>query len=180
MRYHALACDYDGTLAQDGRIAPATLAKLEQLLSTGRKLILVTGRELDDLLHVLKEIKLFHRVVAENGAVLYDPATSGEKLLAPPLPANFTQALGEQEVPQLGVGRVIVSAPREEEAAISAIIREQGLELQLIANKDRLMVLPAGINKATGLVPPLDSLELTSHEVVAVGDAENDHAAFGP
>ena len=106
MRYHALACDYDGTLAQEGRIAPATIAELQKLLSTGRKLILVTGRELDDLLKVLKEIKLFHCVVAENGAVLYDPATSQEKLLAPPLPANFTRALHERNVQQLGIGRV--------------------------------------------------------------------------
>jgi hypothetical protein len=178
MRYHALACDYDGTLAQDGKIAPATLAQLEKLLSTGRKLILVTGRELDDLLQILNEIKLFHCIVAENGAVLYDPATGQEKLLAPPLPANFTQALGERNVQQLGFGRAIVSAPCAEEAAISAIIREQGLELQLIANRDRLMVLPAGVNKATGLAAALDSLGLSAHEVVAIGDAENDHALF--
>ncbi len=176
MRYHALACDYDGTLAHEGRIAPATIAGLEKLLSTGRKLILVTGRELDDLLQVSKEIKLFHCVVAENGAVLYDPAKGQEKLLAPPLPADFTQALGGRDIQQLGKGRVIVSAPREEEAVISAVIREQGLELQMIANKDRLMVLPAGINKATGLAAALDSLDLSSHEVVAIGDAENDHA----
>ena len=176
MRYHALACDYDGTLAQEGRLAPATIDALHKLLSTGRKLILVTGRELDDLLQVLNEIKLFHCVVAENGAVLYDPATGQEKLLVPPLPANFTQALGERDVPQLGIGRVIVSTPREEEAAISAVIRALGLELQLIANKDRLMVLPAGINKATGLTAALESLGLSAHEVAAVGDAENDHA----
>lgn len=112
MRYHALACDYDGTLAHEGRIAPATIAGLEKLLSTGRKLILVTGRELDDLLQVSKEIKLFHCVVAENGAVLYDPAKGQEKLLAPPLPADFTQALGGRDIQQLGKGRVIVSAPR--------------------------------------------------------------------
>lgn len=38
------------------------------------------------------------------------------------------------------------------------------------------MVLPSGINKATGLSAALTRLELSPHNVVAVGDAENDHA----
>ena len=38
MRYHALACDYDGTLAHNGHVAGDTLALLEKLLATGRKL----------------------------------------------------------------------------------------------------------------------------------------------
>ena len=50
MRYHALACDFDGTLARNGRVDGHTLAALERLLATGRKLILVTGRELHELL----------------------------------------------------------------------------------------------------------------------------------
>src|SRR3569832_892404 len=40
------------------------------------------------------------------------------------------------------------------------------------------MVLPSGINKATGLLAALNELGLSSHNVVAVGDAENDHALF--
>jgi hypothetical protein len=38
------------------------------------------------------------------------------------------------------------------------------------------MVLPPGINKATGLLAALRELDLSPHNVVAVGDAENDHA----
>ncbi len=49
MRYLALACDYDGTLAQHGRVDDATVAGLERVLATGRKLVMVTGRELDEL-----------------------------------------------------------------------------------------------------------------------------------
>jgi hypothetical protein len=49
MRYLALCCDYDGTLARDGRVDRQTLAGLEKLLASGRRLVLVTGRELPDL-----------------------------------------------------------------------------------------------------------------------------------
>jgi hypothetical protein len=38
------------------------------------------------------------------------------------------------------------------------------------------MVLPAGVTKASGLGAALDALGLSPHNVVAVGDAENDHA----
>ena len=43
MRFRAIASDYDGTLARDGRVDRDTLAGLEQARESGRKLILVTG-----------------------------------------------------------------------------------------------------------------------------------------
>jgi HAD superfamily hydrolase (TIGR01484 family) len=49
MRYLALATDYDGTLAHDGVVDDATIRALERLVHSGRKLILVTGRELPGL-----------------------------------------------------------------------------------------------------------------------------------
>ena len=55
-------------------------------------------------------------------------------------------------------------------------IRDLGLELQVIFNKGAVMVLPSGVNKATGLDAALDELGLSPHNVVGVGDAENDHA----
>src|SRR5438270_10044233 len=81
MRYLALATDYDGTLAHHGRVAESTLAALQRLLASGRRLILVTGRELDDLRTVFDHWQLFEWVVAENGALLYHPASKREKLL---------------------------------------------------------------------------------------------------
>jgi HAD superfamily hydrolase (TIGR01484 family) len=176
MRYHALACDYDGTLAHEGTVPQETLARLERLLATGRKLILVTGRELDDLLGVFPEIEMFHRVVAENGALLYNPAKREEKPLAEAIPESFSQALRARGVEQFSRGRVILSTQRPKELAVLAAIRDQGLELQTIFNRDAVMIVPAGVNKATGLSAALEALGLSAHEVVGIGDAENDHA----
>ena len=53
MRYLVLACDYDGTLASDGVVSEETLAALQRLRDSGRKLILVTGRELENLVRDL-------------------------------------------------------------------------------------------------------------------------------
>ena len=80
MRYLALACDYDGTIAHDGRVAETTIDAFVRLRNSGRKLILVTGRELDDLVSIFSRLDLFDRVVAENGALIYTPSTKEEKL----------------------------------------------------------------------------------------------------
>ena len=82
----ATALGYDGTLAADGYVAAETVAALERFRRSGRQLILVTGRELPELLQVFPDVHHFDRVVAENGALLYHPATRAEKVLASPPP----------------------------------------------------------------------------------------------
>jgi HAD superfamily hydrolase (TIGR01484 family) len=176
MRYLALACDYDGTLARHGRVDHTTVKALERLLASGRKLLLVTGRELNELLSIFPYADLFEWVVAENGALLYRPATRQEKLLAQAPPAAFIDALRERGVAPFSVGRAIVATWHPHETTLLEAIRDLGLELQVIFNKDAVMVLPAGVNKATGMAAALKELELSPHNVVGVGDAENDHA----
>ena len=178
MRYLALACDYDGTLAHDGRVDDATVAALERLRRSGRKLILVTGRELDDVMGLFPAIELFERVVAENGALLYRPATREERALGDPPPPRFVETLRKRGVTPLAVGRVIVATWESQETTVLETIRDLGVEMQVIFNKGAVMVLPSGVNKATGLNVALTELGLSAHNAVAVGDAENDHAFF--
>ena len=176
MQYRALATDYDGTLATEGRVPAATLAALERLRESGRRLILVTGRELDDLRGVFPELERFDRIVAENGALLHWPATRETKSLAAPPPAAFVDRLRKSGVAPLSVGAVIVATWQPNESIVLDAIRELGLELQIIFNKGAVMVLPSGVNKATGLAAALDELGLMPAQVVGAGDAENDHA----
>jgi hydroxymethylpyrimidine pyrophosphatase-like HAD family hydrolase len=176
MRYHILVCDYDGTIADHGRVKQNVLVALDQLKRSGRKLILVTGREMDDLLLIFHEINLFDRVVAENGAVLYNPAGREEKLLGERPAIQFLDALRERSIHPLSVGRVIVDTFQPNDTKVLEAIRELGLELQLIFNKGSVMVLPPGVNKATGLNTALEEMRFSRHNTVGIGDAENDHA----
>jgi hydroxymethylpyrimidine pyrophosphatase-like HAD family hydrolase len=176
MRYHALATDYDGTLAHNGRVDEATLDALRQLRESGRQLILVTGRELDDLEKNFAHFDLFDRIVAENGAVLFRPATREIKVLVDPPPPAFVEALRKRGVAPLSVGHVIVATWEPHQTAVLDVIRALGLELHVIFNKGAVMVLPGGVNKATGLMAALDELSLSPHNVIGIGDAENDHA----
>ncbi|MGZ3601163.1 MAG: HAD-IIB family hydrolase [Ktedonobacterales bacterium] len=176
MRYVALACDYDGTLAQDSRVDDATVEALRRLANSGRWLILVSGRLLEDLLDVFPQATMFDRIVAENGALLYDPATHEETVLGERPPGAFVEALRARHVDPLGVGRSIVATREPHQTTALEVIRDLGLEWQVIFNKGAVMILPAGVNKSTGLIAALDALELSPHNVVGIGDAENDHA----
>lgn len=176
MRFQALATDYDGTIAHNGQVDEATLAALERLKKSGRKLLLVTGRELPDLQKTFDRLDLFHLAVLENGATIYDPATKETRVLADPPPAKFHETLKARGVWPLSVGHVIVATFEPHDKTVFDTIREFGLELQVIFNKGAVMVLPSGVNKATGLVAALAQLGLSPHNAVGVGDAENDHA----
>lgn len=176
MRYYVLALDYDGTIAHHGCVAPETIAALQRLVDTGRRLVLVTGRELDELLAIFPEVALFEWVVAENGALLYRPSNREEKILAEPPPGGFVETLRERGVEPISTGRVIIATWEPHQSVVLECIREHGLELQVVFNKGAVMVLPTGVNKATGLCAALKQMNLSQHETAGVGDAENDHA----
>jgi HAD superfamily hydrolase (TIGR01484 family) len=177
MYFLAVATDYDGTIAHHGSVKAETVAALKRCKESGRRLILVTGRELPDLKRAFSEIKLFDRVVAENGALIYDPSTEEERVIAAAPPAIFVERLKQLKVQPISVGHAIVATWEQHETTVLEVIRDLGLELHIIFNKGAVMVLPPGMNKAAGLqAAALRELEISPHNVVGVGDAENDHS----
>jgi hypothetical protein len=173
-----LACDYDGTIADDGTVSAQTVRALNRFRASGRVLILVTGRELADLKQVFSELNLFEYVVTENGATLYQPLTQVEETLAPPPSEPFVELLKVRGVP-VSVGRTIVATVQPFENVVLQTIRDLGLELQVIFNKGAVMVLPSGVNKASGLTSALARLMIPPSQAVAIGDGENDHSLLG-
>jgi HAD superfamily hydrolase (TIGR01484 family) len=176
MRYLALATDYDGTLAHDGHVDDETMHALGRLRASGRKVILVTGRELPELRSAFPGIAACDCVVAENGALLYWPASDREEVLGEAVKEAFIEEMVRLEVKPFSVGRVIFATWRPHETAILEVIQRLGLGYQIIFNKRAVMVLPANINKASGLHGALAKMEIPLEQVVGIGDAENDHA----
>jgi hydroxymethylpyrimidine pyrophosphatase-like HAD family hydrolase len=175
MRYLAIALDYDGTIARDGLVAAPVLEGLRQLKASGRKLLLVTGRELEELLGIFPQIVIFDRVVAENGALLYRPDTQERRELGEPPPGELVEALKASGIP-LSVGHTILATVRPYETLVLECIANLGLEQQVIFNKGAVMILPPGCNKASGLKTALAELGLSPYNLVAAGDGENDHS----
>lgn len=172
----ALACDYDETLARDGQIDASTVEALVRLKTSGKKIVLVTGRERDDLLQVCREIKLFDLVVAENGAVLFWPATGHTRALAGRPPEGLLKALREQGVQPLSTGQCIMATVLKHYAVVLETIAGMKLNREVILNRSSVMVLPAGVHKGTGLKLALEELKVPLENVVGIGDAENDDA----
>jgi hydroxymethylpyrimidine pyrophosphatase-like HAD family hydrolase/GTPase SAR1 family protein len=173
---HVFACDYDGTVAAHGQVSESTARALARVRESGRKLLLVTGRMLGDLRSVCPDTdKMFDAVVAENGAVLYFPGSRETKALGDPPEEALLAALRRRGV-RFDVGASIIATDEPFSEAALAAIRETGVERTLVFNKGALMLLPGGVTKGTGLDAALSAMELSPHNAVCVGDAENDHA----
>lgn len=172
----ALATDYDETIADMGTVPPIVIAALERFRASGRKLVLDTGRSLHDLLASFPRVDLFHRVVVENGAVLYRPETGEEELLASPLPPAFLKDLERRGVSPIPARRVVLDTWAHHADAIRDAMDAAGLELSLFFNKSTLLALPTGVDKGTGLNVALGELGISPENTVGAGDEENDHA----
>ena len=172
-RAQALTLDYDGTLAHDGVVDPATVAALSRTIDRHVRLILVTGRRLSSVATAFPQLSLFDRVVAENGAILYEPRTKRSRILAPPPPESLLKALRNAGVPfDLGSSVIATVLPFHDKAV--AAIRESGLSWHVATNKRDVMILPSGVTKVTGLIPALEEVGVTWEDTVGIGDAEND------
>jgi hypothetical protein len=137
---------------------------------------MVTGRELPDLQRVFPWLGMFDAVVAENGALLWRPGMADPQALGAPPPTAFIDDLKRRGVDPLAVGRGIVATVAGNEPAVAASLTSLALPWRTILNKDSVMVLPNGVDKASGLAAALQALGLEAACVVGVGDAENDHA----
>ena len=174
MHFRTLATDYDGTLASSGQIAAATGLAMQRWRQTGRSIVLVTGRTLRDLERACPDLTVFDRVVAEDGALLHRPQTRETVLLCEPIPIALILALRERSIVPIGLGRVVLAGSRVDAEVILEVARELGLVVQASYNKATVMVLPQGIDKASGLRMALGELDVTTTSTVSIGDAEND------
>jgi hydroxymethylpyrimidine pyrophosphatase-like HAD family hydrolase len=176
-RFRALATDGDGTLTRGGHLGIKTRDALIRLRDEGTRIILTTGETPRDLAK-FPNLNLFDLVVAENGALLFEPATGKEHLLAQPAPRRLVAALRRARVKPLKFGRVIICTECGNERTVTNVLEELDAGWQVIHNRREIMLLPKSVDKASGLAAALRKLKLHCDEVIAAGDAENDVALF--
>jgi len=177
MRYVALATDGDGTLLKDNRMADEVAVALQRFRDAGGRLYLVTGERVEQLAE-FPRLNLFDHVVAENGAVLFDPATRAEIVLCERPPAQLVETLDERGACEVKSGRVVVTTKKDSKCQIEDVLADLKLDWQIISNRKDMLLLPKGVDKASGLAALLEKTGLQAEQVVGVGDAENDLALF--
>lgn len=174
MKFCTLVLDYDGTIAHDGVLDPGVRQAIADLRSRGVVVVIATGRILDELNLVAGDLHFADAIVAENGATIFFPASGYSAVMADPAPKAFFDEMNRSEIP-FKVGQVIVETDAVHAPRILSLLQRLQLPRVLVFNRGRLMVLPQAISKATGTREALTILRLSSHNAVAIGDAENDH-----
>jgi hydroxymethylpyrimidine pyrophosphatase-like HAD family hydrolase len=174
VKLSVIALDYDGTIARDDTLHPEVRDAIANARGNGIVVLLVTGRILSDLQRVAGDLHFVDGVVAENGAVLHVPATGHTTNLAPPVPPLFVEELRRRGVP-CAAGASLVDADASVAQQLLEVIRALELPLVLAFNASRVMTLPQGVSKATGLQAMLTRMRLSARNALAIGDAENDH-----
>ena len=174
MKLGAIAVDYDGTIAIEGTFDPSVRDAIGMARQQGIAVILVTGRRLSDLRRVAGDLACFDAVVGENGAVLEFPASGRHVTIAHAPPPTFIEELQRRHVEHVA-GEVVIETDAARAEAVLGAVRQLQLPLILAFNRSRLMVLPQGATKSRGLHNALRALQLSIHNTVGIGDAENDH-----
>jgi hydroxymethylpyrimidine pyrophosphatase-like HAD family hydrolase len=173
MYCRVLACDYDGTGAINGQLYPEVAAAFGAARAQGFITLLVTGRVLEELCAVCPDLSMFDAVVAENGALVWLLDQKRIIHLGQPPPQEFFGELRGRDIP-FHAGAVLVGTWERHANVLLELIRRYGIDGQLVFNREALMLLPGGINKAVGVRRVLEELHRSERNLIAFGDAEND------
>lgn len=166
----ALGCDFDRTLTDDDLVVrPETLDAVRLARTAGLKVVVVSGRDAAFLVEAVGDA--VDLVVAENGCFIVDPATGEEASLFRSWPGR--EALDAFGVP-LVHARAMAHADVAHTGALERALGAAGLACRLERNRDRVMLLPEGVEKAAGFLAALDRLGVPPSESAAIGDGEND------
>lgn len=169
-RIEALAVDFDRTLTDEAlRPHPAALEALRHARERGRRIVVVSGRGLDFLRREIGDAA--DLLVAENGCIVA-PEDAAPRRLGEGWDA-IHGVLASIDVP-IERGDVIRALDAEHAPRVEAALGAAGVPADLIRNRDRVMVVPRGVDKAVGALEALAMLGIAPERAAAAGDAEND------
>lgn len=174
-----IAVDVDGTLYEHSQVAPEAIDALAAAAGLGHHVIIVTGRTWESLAVVVPGVLPYCvGAVCENGGVLIEIAAGRASLLHRPADPVLVERLRHAGVAPLDVGQVALGAPTAQGSLVGRVLAEVGGDEVVVQNKDSVMLLPPGCDKATGLRAALATFGLTGAPVIAIGDAGNDLPMF--
>jgi len=175
MHISVIATDFDGTLSQGDRLAPEAGRALRRWRESGRFTVLVSGRPFEFLYDLQENEQAFDLIVAENGAVLYDPRTDEMRLPFGEVSDDLLDVLTRSGVP-LWKGIAIAGTRMPYDDAVWVASRELGLAVHVETNRHEVMLMPPGASKGAGLLSLFRSEGLSPRNLLAFGDAENDRS----
>ena len=166
----ALATDFDRTLTDESlRLPPRVLPALREARAAGLKVLVVSGRDLPFLAEEVGDAA--DLLVGENGCLVMKPGEEPVSVCGTTY--DLRKALADASFP-VEYQSIAASADVEHEPTLQSMLAAARVEADLIRNKDRVMVLPRGVDKAAGLLRALALLNVEPARCAAAGDGEND------
>jgi phosphoglycolate phosphatase (TIGR01487 family) len=176
-KIEAIVCDYDRTLTDESLVlSENAVASLKSAKDEGIKVFIASGRRLPFLVDVTAGRGFVDAIIAENGAVIYDPADGAKILLGEGLEELKSAFAG---VDFVEVEEVIVATTRPRLEDVKEIIRRNDLSVDIELNRDDVMIMPKGVDKGSGIAKAAEIYGIDRKNLACIGDAENDLKMFG-
>ncbi|HWG89818.1 MAG TPA: HAD family hydrolase, partial [Candidatus Thermoplasmatota archaeon] len=172
-----LATDYDRTLTHPEtlRLDQDTIDALQEARALGLKVVVISGRDMAFLeLHMGPHVDA---LVGENGC-FFKPGPDAEMECLSHRLMPLKEILAHTGL-DISYGEAMADAPVELTEQIKQALGDHLAHVDLIPNRDRVMLLPIGIDKAAGIKVAADRFGLTLDQVAAAGDGENDLPLLG-
>ena len=204
MRIQAVVTDFDASFTSDQGVADdaRSWATVQALRDAGVKVVLNTGRDLHYLIGPTgilhwSQVAMFDMIIAEDGAVAWDPRANRLQIIGEPISPYFIDALRQTAVAadpddridskELWIGHASVGTMRDRLQLAKKVLRRKNaylkrlgvppISVEPIVNGNSVTWVKAGVNKGTGMLWALQQLGVDPARVVAIGDGDND-AAF--
>jgi len=175
-KIEAIACDYDRTLTDESLVlSKNAVVSLKNARKNGIKVFLASGRRLPFLVDTNERYDFVDVIIAENGAVIYDPANGTKILLGEGL-EELRSAFADADY--VNVEEVIVATTIDHLEDVKAIIRRNDLSVDIELNRNDVMIMPKGINKGSGVAKAAEINGIRREHLACIGDAENDLRMF--
>ncbi len=176
-KIEAIVCDYDRTLTDESLVLSLNaVTSLKSARKNGIKVFIASGRRLPFLVDVTAGRGFVDAIIAENGAVIYDPVNGAKILLGEGL-EELKSAFADVDFVE--VEEVIVATTRPYLKDVKEIIETNGLSVDIELNRDDVMIMPKGIDKGSGIVKAAEIYRIDRKNLAGIGDAENDLKMFG-
>lgn len=173
----ALVTDLDRTLTgHDLRIDPRAVRRMAALREAGVRVVVASGRTLEYMLDARLD-EVADAIVAENGAVICVPRGLHLEVREPGFKTEARIALGPL-ADSFTWGRVLGSGPSSLTRRATGLLHAAGVDHHVEWNAGEAMLLPLGVDKATGANVALRHMDLDLADAWAIGDGENDVSLF--
>lgn len=177
-----IAVDIDGTLTfPDRKLDPSALEALRRAESSGIKVTLATGNVLSFAEAAVVLFGASGPLIAEDGGIIFDPATGRKEVLGNRVEADrglaaLEKSLGHLEQTRTSVERLagltLKRGPSLEK--VREVLKKGGFHLVAVDSGFAIHIKSPEIDKANALRKISQSMDIPLDQIAAIGDGPND------